>query len=141
MTIMITINMSDRSSDVDINEAFENLLLAENLSEQAAYEEGFQTGKNQLVDGYHLGYHRASSLAALLGYYFGVLICIQHFCKVPKILEKSRALMQKIQIFPLDNNNTVDIFDDFDNIKLNFKKICSLAKIEISSPESNKLDF
>lgn len=133
--------MSEKSNDVDVNQAFENLLLAEDLAEQAAYEEGFETGKNQLVDGYHLGYHRASSLAAQLGYYFGVLICIQHTCQVPKILEQLKVLIKDVQEFPVENNDAVDIFDSFENIKLNFKKICSLAKIDASYPEANKLEF
>lgn len=133
--------MSHESKSSDINRVFENLLLAENLAEEAAYEEGYAAGKNQMLEGYHLGYHRASSLAAQLGYYYGVLIYIQQTSKVQKILEQSSKLSQDIQKFPTDNDDATDIFDKFESIKLNFKKICSQAKIDSTYPEANKLDF
>ncbi|XP_008209164.1 protein LTO1 homolog [Nasonia vitripennis] len=133
--------MTDEKVETDVNEAFENLLLAEDLAEQAAYEEGFAVGKNQMLEGYHLGYHRASSLAAQLGYYFGVLMFIQQSSNVDRVLEQTKKLIADIQKFPADNDDAVDIFEKFDSIKLNFKKICSLAKIDATYPDANKLEF
>ena len=135
------LTMSDESKDADVNEVFEKILLAEDLAEKAAYEEGFTAGKNQMLEGFHLGYHRASSVAAQLGYYFGVLIFIEQNFNIPKILEQTRKLIEDIQKFPTDNDDAVDIFEKFDSIRLNFKKVCSLAKIDATYPEANKLEF
>ncbi|XP_011497404.1 PREDICTED: oral cancer-overexpressed protein 1-like [Ceratosolen solmsi marchali] len=133
--------MSDDKQDIDINKAFENLLLAEDLAEKVGYEEGFASGKNQMIEGYHFGYHRASALAAQLGYYYGVLIHIQQTSNNQKLTEQLDRLIEDIQKFPVDNDDAVDIFEKFENIKLNFKKICSLVKIDSAHPENNKLEF
>lgn len=133
--------MSKETGDADFNEVIDNILLAENVAEEEAYKEGYAAGKNELVEGFHYGYHRASSLAAQLGYYFGVLMYIQKSFDIPKILDLSNKLMKEIQEFPVDNDSLVDIFEKFEKIKLNFKKICSLAKIDAAYPEANKLDF
>lgn len=133
--------MSDEVKETDINEAFENLLFAEDLAGKAAYEEGFAAGRNQMFEGYHLGYHRASSLAAQLGYYFGVLMHLKQSSNVPKILEQVQRSIEDIEKFPVDNDDAVDIFDKFESIKLNFRKICSLAKLDATYPEANKLEF
>jgi hypothetical protein len=141
ITLFTGLNMSDDSKDIDVNEAFENLLLAEDLAGQESYEEGFTSGKNQMVEGYHLGYHRASALAAQLGYYYGVLIHIQQTFDTHKVADQLETLIENIQKFPVDNDDAVDIFDKFESIKFNFKKICSLVKIDFTYPESNKLEF
>lgn len=134
--------MSEKGEITDFNEVVDNILLAENVAEEEAYKEGYAAGKNQMVEGFHFGYHRASSLAAQLGYYFGVLMYIQKTFDVPKILDLSSKLMNEIKEFPVDNNDSsIDIFEKFENIKLSFKKICSLAKIDGAYPEANKLDF
>lgn len=133
--------MSEKTENIDFNEVLDNIVLAENSAEEVAYSEGYVAGQNQTVEGFHYGYHRASKLAAQLGYYFGILIQVQKSFDAPKILDLSNKLMKEIQNFPLDNDSSIDIFKKFEDIKLNYKKICSLAKIDAAYPEANKLDF
>ncbi|XP_014203595.1 uncharacterized protein LOC106635916 [Copidosoma floridanum] len=134
--------LEDESVNVDINEAFEKILLAEDLAEQTAYKEGFDSGKRQMLQGYHLGYHRASSIAAQLGYYLGILLYIKQFVtNIPKISQQTSNLIRQIQTFPSHNDDKLDIAAEFESIKLHVKKICSLAKIDPKYPECDQTDF
>ncbi|KAH0560598.1 uncharacterized protein LOC123264867 isoform X1 [Cotesia glomerata] len=133
--------MSD-NDNVDVNEVFENLLLAEDIAEKSGFDEGVEAGKNQLLKGYHLGYHRASVLAAQLGYYSGVIeFCLHEKNFSPKVLEQAKKLKDEIRKFPKDNDETFDMEQGLKNIKVKFTKLCSLAKINSAYPEAEKLDF
>ncbi|XP_015108395.1 protein LTO1 homolog [Diachasma alloeum] len=126
----------------DINEIFENLLLAEEIAEQSGYEEGYNAGKNQSLKGYHLGYHRGSELAAKLGYYSGIAEhCLKSSIHLPKVIEQAKKLLEAIQQFPTSNDETVDIIKNSEEIKFKFIKLCSLAKIDSTYSEADKLDF
>ncbi|CAB0033002.1 unnamed protein product [Trichogramma brassicae] len=133
--------MCDINVSPDVNDVFSDLLMSENLAEDQAYEKGYEVGKNQMVDGYHLGYHGASSAAAELGYYYGVLIFIRKNCNNSKVIESTNILMKRLENFPTDNNESVDIGTELETIGLNFKKICSLAKVDSRYPETNKTEF
>ncbi|XP_074093585.1 uncharacterized protein LOC141523912 [Cotesia typhae] len=133
--------MSD-NDNVDVNEVFENLLLAEDIAEKSGFYEGVEAGKNQLLKGYHLGYHRASVLAAQLGYYSGVIeYCLHEKNFSAKVLGQAKKLKDEIRKFPKDNDETFDIEQGLENIKVKFTKLCSLAKINSAYPEAEKLDF
>lgn len=129
--------------EVDVNEKFTNLLLAEENAEHIGYMEGYEIGKKQLTDGFHLGYHRTSLIAAQLGYYSGVLEQYLNInkCNSEKNIQIAEQLLRDIYNFPKFNDETVDISKAFDNIKFKYAKFCSLTKICSSYPEVDKLDF
>ncbi|XP_063992520.1 protein LTO1 homolog [Diachasmimorpha longicaudata] len=126
----------------DINEIFDNLLLAEEIAEQSGYEEGYSAGKKQSLKGYHLGYHRGSELAAKLGYYSGIAEhCLNSSIHPAKVTEQAKKLLEAIEQFPITNDETVDIIKNSEDIKFKFIKLCSLAKIDSTYPEADKLEF
>lgn len=129
------------SGEIDVNNAFENLLLAEDIAEQNGYEEGYKVGQNNSLLGYHLGYHKASIVAAQLGYYKGSLAKNRRKSLSPKIHQQANKLFEDIRIFPVYNNSAVEILNYFDSIKLNFYKLCSILKINCMYSELDQLDF
>ncbi|XP_057322278.1 uncharacterized protein LOC130665747 [Microplitis mediator] len=133
--------MSD-NDNIDVNEVFENLLLAEDIAEKTGFEKGVEAGKSQLLKGYHLGYHRASVLAAQLGYYSGIVeYCLNEKSLSSKAIEQAKKLKDEIKQFPKTNDETFDIIKHSEDIKFKFTKLCSLAKINAAYPEAEKLDF
>lgn len=134
--------MSDKE-DIDINKAFEDLLFVEENAQSVGYEEGFEVGKEQLVDGFHFGYHKGSLLGAQLGYYCGVLeqYLTTNKCNSEKAVSIAKTLLQDIYNFPKFNDENVDILKIADNIKFKYAKFCVLAKISSSFPEVDKLNF
>ncbi|XP_011871220.1 PREDICTED: uncharacterized protein LOC105563872 [Vollenhovia emeryi] len=136
--------MSQEGKDVDVNKAFEDLLFAEEIAQKSAYEEGYKSGKEQLLKGYHLGYHRASTIAAQLGYYSGVL---EHYlqsddAKCEKALAIAWKLLQDIRgTLPEHQDDSLDILKAVEDIKFKYAKFCSLAKISPLYPETDKLEF
>lgn len=135
--------MSDKEEQVDVNEEFTNLLFAEENAQHIGYTEGYEIGKKQLTDGFHLGYHRASLLAAQLGYYSGILeqYLNTNKCNSEKSIQIAQELLQDIYNFPKFNDKATDISKAIDNIKFKYAKFCSLAKICSLYPEADKLDF
>ncbi|XP_076295634.1 uncharacterized protein LOC143216459 [Lasioglossum baleicum] len=134
--------MSDENN-VDINKEFENLLFAEENAQNVGYEEGYETGKQQLIKGFHLGYHRACLIGAQLGYYCGIL---EQYLdtdepKTEKAALIAKELLRDISNFPRFNSETVDFLDSVDNIKFKYARFCALTKISSSYPEADKLEF
>ena len=129
------------SEEIDVNTAFDNLLLAEDIAEKTGFEEGYKVGKNKLLEGYHLGYHRASVIAAQLGYYSGILGKSQSQNFSQKIALQKEKLVEDISNFPTSNDSSVEILKCFDDIKLNFHKFCSMTKMNFMYSEADKLDF
>lgn len=136
--------MSQEEKDLDVNKAFEDLLFAEEIAQKSGYEEGFENGKEQLLKGYHLGYHRASIIAAQLGYYSGVL---EHYlqnndAKCEKAVAIARKLLEDIHsTLPDHQNDNLDILKAVEDIKFKYAKFCSLAKINPLYPEVDRLEF
>nr|XP_012222231.1 PREDICTED: protein ORAOV1 homolog [Linepithema humile] len=136
--------MSQEEKDLDVNKAFEDLLFAEEIAQESSYEKGYKSGKEQLLKGYHLGYHRASIIAAQLGYYSGVL---EHYLQnndtnCEKAVVIAKKLLEDIRsTFPDHQDDNLDILKAVDNIKLKYAKFCSLAKISPLYPEAEKLEF
>ncbi|XP_066595593.1 uncharacterized protein [Prorops nasuta] len=134
---------TEQSENTDINKAFENLLFTEELAESAGYKEGYSAGKTQFLNGYHLGYHQASLLAAQLGYYHGIL---EQYLQTnrndsEKITSLAENLLQDIKKFPRHNDDKVDTLNAMQDIKLKYAKFCSLAKINLLYSETKSLDF
>ncbi|XP_044005398.1 uncharacterized protein LOC122850302 [Aphidius gifuensis] len=136
-------NNNNNNDDDDINDIFDNLLFGEELANKSGFEEGFNAGKCQSISGYHLGYHRASELSARLGFYSIVIKnCLDNSDNSSKINNQAIILDDLINKFPRDNTETIDIIKIFENIKLKFNRLCSLAKINISYSEfDNQLNF
>ncbi|KAL6262550.1 hypothetical protein P5V15_005343 [Pogonomyrmex californicus] len=136
--------MSQEEKDLDVNKAFEDLLFAEEIAQKSAYEKGYESGKEQLLKGYHLGYHRASIIAAQLGYYSGVL---EHYlqnndAKCEKATAVAKKLLEDIRsTLPDHQDDNLDILKAVEDIKFKYAKFCSLAKISPLYPEADKLEF
>lgn len=127
---------------VDINEAFERLLFAEELAEEVGFKEGYQAGTKQIIKGYHLGYHRASLFAARLGYYYGILqYCLNNNEFSEKAKRQVTKLQKDLENFPHGNDDSIDILSKVEDIKFKYKQLCSLAKIDSTYPEDDKLDY
>lgn len=129
--------------DIDVNKKFEDILFAEENAQYIGYKQGFEVGKKQLVNGFHLGYHRASLLGAQLGYYSGILeqYLNANKCNSEKGVCIAKELLQDIYNFPKFNDDTVDVSNALDNIKSKYAKFCALIKICSSYPETDKLEF
>ncbi|XP_076241753.1 uncharacterized protein LOC143183868 [Calliopsis andreniformis] len=129
--------------DVDVNKEFESLLFAEESAQSLGYKEGYEIGKKQLRNGFHLGYHRASLLGAQLGYYCGIVEQYIHTNKSDseKGVTIAKELLQDIYNFPRHNDETIDILKNMDDIKFKYAKFCSLTKTCPLYPEADKLDF
>ncbi|KYN08382.1 PREDICTED: uncharacterized protein LOC108774825 [Cyphomyrmex costatus] len=136
--------MSQEKKDLDVNKVFEDLLFVEEIAQKSGYEEGFESGKEQLLKGYHLGYHRASIIAAQLGYYSGVL---EHYlqnndAKCEKAMMIAKKLLEDIRgTLPNHQDDNLNILQAVEDIKFKYAKFCSLAKISPLYPETDKLEF
>ncbi|KAG7200477.1 hypothetical protein KM043_001043 [Ampulex compressa] len=135
--------MSNEERDVDVNKAFESLLFAEEVAQDSGYQEGYEAGRNRTLEGYHLGYHRASLLGAQLGYYSGIL---EQYLGVNdtennKVAAVAKKILDDIEKFPRQNDDTVDIENAMEGIKFQYAKFCAMAKISSVYPEADKLNF
>ncbi|XP_043485958.1 uncharacterized protein LOC122513603 [Polistes fuscatus] len=135
--------MAEGKEDFDVNEVFEKLLFAEDKAQESAYADGYQSGRNKLLKGYHLGYHRATIVAAQLGYYCGVLeqYLQSNNTTNEKIISLAKEILTNIYSFPKHNDDTIDILKTLDDIKYKYFKFCSLAKLKRVHPEINFLDY
>ncbi|XP_025156478.1 uncharacterized protein LOC105183685 isoform X2 [Harpegnathos saltator] len=133
-----------KEENLDINKIFEDILFVEEVSQKLGYKEGYKSGKEQLLKGYHLGYHKASIIAAQLGYYSGILE--QYLQNNDNTSEKTiliaKILLEDIcNIFPECQSKNLDILKAIENIRFKYAKFCSLAKINPLYPEADKLEF
>lgn len=109
-----------------------------NEAKQSGYKQSFEIVKKQLFEGYHLSYHRVSLFRAQLGYYT-LLSSKNH--KSEKVRSIVNSLLEEIDKFPKNNDENVDLKSIFDSIKSKFQKFCTVAKINSSYPEADKLEF
>lgn len=129
------------STELDVNNVFEELLMSENLAATNNYEEGYKVGKNNLMQGYHLGYHKTSVIAAQLGFFKGELMKSHTQSELLKAGLQKENLLSSIDNFPDHNSSSTEILKSFENIKLNFNKYCSITKNSLTSFEKDKLNF
>ncbi|XP_051171074.1 uncharacterized protein LOC127287957 [Leptopilina boulardi] len=129
------------SKEPDVNNVFENLLMTENLAAESNYEEGYKKGKNNLLQGYHLGYHKTSSVATQLGFFKGELMKSHSQSTLLKVDLQKENLLSNINNFSVYNNSSTEIIKSFENIKFNFNKFCSMTKSNLASFEEDKLNF
>lgn len=133
--------MSNKDKEVDVNDAFESVFLAENLAEKKSYEEGLAIGKKQWFEAFHLGYHKGSQIASELGYFYGVAIFCQKNPTSEKVSDLCAKLLEEIDEFPKENVENRDIVGELEKIRFRFKRLCSLAKIDYPNLEGGKLEF
>ena len=133
---------------IDVTEAFDNIACAEERISDEAYKEGFIKGQKEgLTEGYHLGYHRGAEVGAEIGYYKGVIsTLIEHKEKLPagvfsKIENPLQKLNESLDAFPEDNDSEVDILSLLDNIRAQYKRLCSLTKINLFYQTTPKMSF
>lgn len=131
---------------LDINEVFDNIVLSEQKISDQGFDEGFKKGTVEgQCEGFHLGFHRGAEIGSEIGYYKGVVEALLKTCSVDltphKHLEALNRVNKLIDLFPIDNNETSDIVVLRDNIRSQYKRLCSLLKIDPSLPENNELSF
>ncbi|CAH1963928.1 unnamed protein product [Acanthoscelides obtectus] len=129
----------------DINDAFDEILFAEETVIKKAYQAGFNEGASQgNSEGYHLGYHRGAELGAELGFYTGVVeICLEQHEKamLDRVKEQLKHLKVLLDNFPRVNDETVDIVTLADQIRTKYKKVCAQMKLNMPYPETNIISF
>lgn len=130
--------------DPDINDVFDDIVFIEEKLTEQGYSEGFKDGQSSgNSEGFHLGYHRGSELGAELGYYYGITTFYlnskaEKTTKVAGNLENLKILLEE---FPQTNDETCDIFELANVIRAQFRKVCSLLKINGKYPEADALNF
>lgn len=134
--------------EIDITEAFDAIACSEERISDEAYKEGFVKGQKEgLIEGYHLGYHRGAEVGAEIGYYKGVISSlIENKGKLPdgvasKIDNQLQKLNESLESFPEDNDSEIDILSLLENIRAQYKRICSLAKINLFYQVSPTMSF
>uniref|UniRef100_A0A8D8FGH8 Oral cancer-overexpressed protein 1 homolog n=1 Tax=Culex pipiens TaxID=7175 RepID=A0A8D8FGH8_CULPI len=131
--------------DVDINDVFDNLLLAEEHLAEAGYQRGLAQGVREgNVDAYHFGYHRGAEVGAELGFYYGV-ICGQEGALKEGGSSKGESLLKElkreIEEFPKFNDLEADIVEGLVKLRAKYKKLCALLKISAKYARPNELSF
>lgn len=130
--------------NLDINDVFEDIFLSENRISEEAYKEGFEKGKQEgHPEAFHLGYHRGAELGAELGFYHGVLKTYlqQHEQSTNKHITNIHHVINLIENFPKTNEEHFDILGQTETIRAQYKKICSLLKIDGKFTENKNLSF
>lgn len=134
----------EHPSDTDINDIFDEIVFIEEKLTEKGYSDGYKDGQSSgNSEGYHLGYHRGSELGAELGYYYGITT----FYLNDKVKEDSKVagvlvfLKRSIEEFPQTNDENSDIFALADAIRAQFRKACSLLKINGKYPGADELNF
>ncbi|XP_034245195.1 protein LTO1 homolog [Thrips palmi] len=129
----------------DVNSAFDDIFRTESRLSSAAFEDGFESGRLKgAEEGFHLGYHRGAELGAELGFYSGVVeawLSLESNVTSERALQSLRKLQQLLKNFPRTNVDNVDIMASFDEIRVSYRKVCSLLKMNSSYPEASKLSF
>ncbi|KAK6635702.1 hypothetical protein RUM44_000956 [Polyplax serrata] len=135
-------------SEIDINDAFDNIVLAEERISNEGFEEGLLQGKQQgKIDGYHMGYHRGLQMGMEIGFYKGVIKVLKTNLQNLQLKdqEKSFGLLKKIEDlveqFPDDNSEDVDIMGLKSEIQVHYKKLVSHLKLRLSFPVTENLSF
>jgi flagellar biosynthesis/type III secretory pathway protein FliH len=153
---------------MDVNDAFDQILLSEERIAEESYKQGFEKGVSEgNLEAYHLGklkknkkafnvgtfkphflknnflgFHRGAEIGSELGFYLGVL---ENHQIPPPINEKISHLItqlrQIIEQFPKVNCDSIDLFESLNTIRAQFKKLTSLLKINVSYPDKSKLSF
>uniref|UniRef100_A0A336MDQ9 CSON015562 protein n=1 Tax=Culicoides sonorensis TaxID=179676 RepID=A0A336MDQ9_CULSO len=132
-----------KTTELDVNEALEQIFMSEENILEENYQKGFEIGKSQgNTEAYHLGYHRASEIGAELGYYFAIIKTHQlPHTSSDRLKRLITDLEQKILNFPRSNDPNVDIIGSVTEIRSKFRQICAGLKISSKYPESTNLSF
>ncbi|XP_055623915.1 protein LTO1 homolog [Toxorhynchites rutilus septentrionalis] len=131
-------------AEVDINDVFEDLFLAEEKLSEESYQRGVAAGVLEgNVDAYHFGYHRGAEIGAELGFYYGVICAQESNLEEPKTKAENllREIKQQIEEFPITNDLEVDLLDKLLKLRNQYKKLCVLLKISAKYPKPNELSF
>lgn len=136
----------DTGGDIDINDAFDSIVLSENNLQKEGYDEGIIKGqKDGVIEGFHVGFHKGIDVGSEVGYYSGVVeACLALNCessspeRTKQVLLKLRELIQQ---FPVSNDPNIEIINLLEKIRAKYKMACSLLKIEQYHPPSRGISF
>lgn len=131
------------NDDVDINDAFDAILLAEERLAEEGYERGFAQGAREgNVDAYHFGYHRGAEVGAELGFYYGVISGVEKdLTDSSKGEGLLKELKREIEEFPRFNDLEADLVEGLVKIRGKYKKLCAVLKISAKYAKPNELSF
>lgn len=134
--------------DGDINDAFDFVAFPEDEMSNEGFQEGLSKGKHEgKIEGYHLGYHRGLEIGREIGFYKGVIkgldenpekIKFKNNEKIYKSIEKLNDLLRK---FPKNNSEDVDITSSVSEIRVHYRKLVSLLKLNLLFPINSDMSF
>lgn len=138
--------MSQEVREVDINDAFDEIVFSEQRLSTEAFEEGYKKGTaDGLKEGFHLGYHRGAELGLEVGFYRGVLSAIsddlQSSTLPPRIATVAQKLLLALDSIPDENKTDCDILQVVENARACFKQLMSLLKLPIVPPSTSSSSF
>ncbi|XP_045467656.1 protein LTO1 homolog [Harmonia axyridis] len=140
--------MVDNEQNQDINDIFDDIFFAEEKIVEKSFEEGYKIGiEQENVEAYHLGYHRGAEIGAELGYYSSFIEYYQNFSKekgidvTDRVLKTIITIQELIGKFPEDNDENTDLKESLNNIRVKFKLLCSLLKVNGNFSEGESLAF
>lgn len=129
---------------------FESIFMADSAVVSEGYKHGIENGKILgEKEGFSMGKARGKELSQEVGFIFG--FCLSHMaitenCDDKKCSAKLKDTFQKtvilIEDFVKDSDPTNMKFDEnIDKIRSNFKRICSILKINYSISTQQTLSF
>jgi len=128
---------------VDIDTAFDHIVLAEDNLVETGYKEGYTQGRlDGTEEGFSLGLEKGSEFGQELGFYKGFAEAwIQHLQagkgdKNTRALTQLEKLVKNIENFPCDNNPDIDVGPILSHIRSRFKTVCSLLGIKQENSSS-----
>ncbi|XP_065366656.1 protein LTO1 homolog [Calliphora vicina] len=109
----------DSTTERDINDIFDDIILTEERLVEKSYKEGFDEGCQQgNADGYRLGFAQGLQLGEELAEIYGLVIALQqqnkHTDKVKRCMEQLKTLIEE---FPKDNDPEADIIGTLEQIR------------------------
>jgi hypothetical protein len=124
---------------LDLNDAFDSIVMAEDRFREAGYNEGFKEGKlSGEKESLKLGIQHGAKIGMELGFYSGFastwmkLISEELIKNKESMSEKTvnavKALNELIESFSLDDPLNLDN-DKFNRIRSKFKQVCSLLNM------------
>jgi len=128
---------------VDIDAAFDGIVLAEDNLVKTGFKEGFTEGHLEGgEEGFSLGLEKGSEFGQELGFYKGFAEAwIQHLQadkedKHNRALTQLAKLVKNIENFPCLNDPEVDVGPILSDIRSRFKTVCSLLGIKQENSNS-----
>lgn len=121
------------TTERDINDLFDEIVLTEERLSKESYEEGFTEGQAQgNLDGYKLGYAQGVQLGAELGEIYGTVVAqlqLDTDSHTAKLRKSLLQLRKAIEEFPRTNDPEIDIINSIESIRTLNKRVRAMLRI------------